>query len=103
MTTTFSASPAYVIVSASLSRQTDKLEELKTVLGDDLAGVRVGMKPHTFMSEVLEIIEDVRRVGARIIITLGGGTLSDAAKMVSFVGSPLNPLQRETRSTLTIK
>ncbi|KAL9105591.1 MAG: hypothetical protein Q9227_009249 [Pyrenula ochraceoflavens] len=80
----FHASRAYVIASASLSKQTDKLDQLKAALGNKLVGLRIGMKPHTYMSEVLEVINDVRRVEGDIIITLGGGSLIDAAKLVSF-------------------
>ena len=43
------------------------------------------MKPHTFMSEVLEIVEDARELDADLIVTLGGGSLIDAAKVVAFV------------------
>ena len=43
------------------------------------------MKPHTCMSEVLEVIENVRRVDANLIVTLGGGSLIDGAKAIGFV------------------
>ena len=90
---TFRASRAYVLASRSLARDTDKLERLEEALGDKLVGLRVGMKPHTYMSEVLEIVQDARRLDADIIVTLGGGSLSDAAKIVAFVRrqDPLQP------------
>lgn len=85
--TYFHASKIYVICSGSLSRNTDALERLKTALGDKLAGVRIGMKPHTLWSEVVEIINDAKSVGADLLVTLGAGSLTDAAKIVSFVRS----------------
>lgn len=38
-----------------------------------MAGVRVGMKTHTLVGEVLEVVEEAGRVGADLIVTLGGG------------------------------
>ncbi|KAI1754147.1 putative Fe-containing alcohol dehydrogenase [Xylaria castorea] len=74
----------YVIASASLAKNTPHLDSLKDALGARLAGLRVGMRPHTFWSEVLEITDDVRRLGADCIVTLGAGSLTDAAKIVAY-------------------
>ncbi|KIW09423.1 hypothetical protein, variant [Verruconis gallopava] len=41
------------------------------------------MKPHTYWSEVLEIADECRACNADLIITLGAGSLTDAAKIVS--------------------
>ena len=82
---TFKASRVYIIASTSLARNTSNLKDLENALGYKVVGVRVGMKPHTFMSEVLEIIHDAHKVDIDLIITLGGGSLSDAAKLVAFV------------------
>ena len=79
----------YIICSGSLAKNTSNLKDLQQALGRTVAGVRVGMKPHTFVSEVLEIVEDARAVDADLIVTLGGGSLSDAGKVVAFVS--LNP------------
>jgi hypothetical protein len=86
--TYFNASKVYVICSGSLSRNTDALDRLKTALGNKFAGVRIGMKPHTLWSEVVEIINDAKSVGADLLVTLGAGSLTDAAKIVSFVVPP---------------
>ncbi|KAI0190152.1 putative Fe-containing alcohol dehydrogenase [Xylaria flabelliformis] len=74
----------YVIASASLAKNTPHLNTLKDALGVRLAGLRVGMRPHTFWSEVLEVIDDVRRSGADCVVTLGAGSLTDAAKIVVY-------------------
>lgn len=87
---TFSASRVYVIISGSLARNTDALDRLGTRLGaGKVVGVRRGMKSHTLWSEVLEIVDDVRRTDADLIVTLGGGSLTDGAKVVAFVCRPL--------------
>lgn len=98
--TYFHASKVYVICSGSLSRNTDALERLKTALGDKFAGVRIGMKPHTLWSEVVEIINDAKSVRADLLVTLGAGSLTDAAKIVSFVRPPSN--QTYKKMVLTV-
>lgn len=86
--TTFKASRVYIISSSSLARNTQALVSLQQALGDKLVGTRVGMKPHTLWSEILEVVHDAREVNADLIITVGGGSLTDGAKVISFVRSP---------------
>ncbi|KAL3446554.1 alcohol dehydrogenase [Aspergillus insuetus] len=84
---TFDAKRVYVICSGSLARNTDSLDRLAETLGKvkvSIVGKRVGMKPHTLWSEVLEITEDARACEADLILTLGGGSLTDGAKVVAF-------------------
>ncbi|KAF2093769.1 Dehydroquinate synthase-like protein [Rhizodiscina lignyota] len=80
---TFNAKRVYIIASKSLSTNTDALERLKKALGDKVAGVRVGMTPHTLWSEILEIAEDAGKVDADLIITLGAGSLTDGSKIIA--------------------
>ena len=81
----------FLMVSNSLSRNTDAVGRLESALtGGDvhIAGVRVGMKPHTYYSEVLQVAQEVRDAGADSIVTVGGGSLIDGAKAISLVSSP---------------
>lgn len=80
----FKASRIFIICSGSLAKNTSHLEDLQNALFGKLAAVRIGMKPHTLMSEVMEIIRLARSVDADMIVTLGGGSLIDAAKAVAF-------------------
>ena len=98
---TFKASRVYIIASASLSKQTDALKDLQKALDGKVAGVRIGMKSHTFLSEVVDVTLDAQKVDADLIVTLGGGSLSDAAKLVAFV-STLSRRQ-ETHPTTDVK
>lgn len=84
----FKASRIFIICSGSLAKNTSHLEDLQNALFGKLAAVRIGMKPHTLMSEVMEIIRLARSVDADMIVTLGGGSLIDAAKAVAFVSHP---------------
>ncbi|KAI0138757.1 putative Fe-containing alcohol dehydrogenase [Hypoxylon sp. NC0597] len=42
------------------------------------------MKPHSLWSEILEIVDDTKKCEADLIVTLGAGSLTDAAKIVSY-------------------
>jgi len=85
---TFKADRPYIIASGSLSRNTDNVEKLKNALeatGALVAGIRKGMTPHTLWSEILEVVRDCREMNADLIVTLGAGSLTDAAKIVALV------------------
>jgi alcohol dehydrogenase class IV len=84
VTNTYHASKVYVIVSNSISK-TENFSALKDALGDKIVGVRYGIKPHTPWDDVSDIIKDVKAKGADIIVTLGAGSLTDGAKVISFV------------------
>ncbi|KAL3481523.1 hypothetical protein BJX99DRAFT_253447 [Aspergillus californicus] len=82
---TFHARRVYVICSRSLAQKTSILVELDRVFGTSsisLVGQRVGMKPHTLWSEVLDIAAEARACEADVFLTIGGGTLTDGAKAV---------------------
>ncbi|KAJ6451159.1 hypothetical protein C8R45DRAFT_1057158 [Mycena sanguinolenta] len=74
----------YILASGTLSHTTNLLQDLKSGLDAMVVGERIGMTPHTLVSEVVEVLHDVRRTGADCIVTLGGGSLSDAAKAITF-------------------
>jgi alcohol dehydrogenase class IV len=82
---TFQASRVYVIASGSLSKNTQHVGHLKQALGERVVATRVGMTPHTLWSEILEIAEECRNVDADLIVTLGAGSLTDGAKIISLV------------------
>lgn len=72
----------YLLASKTLSEKTDSLDRLKAALGPRVKGVRTGMTPHTIFQECLGVTENAKAVGADTIVTLGAGSLSDAAKFV---------------------
>jgi alcohol dehydrogenase class IV len=82
---TFAADRVYILASGSLCRNTKFVQQLQDALGGRVAGVRKGMTPHTLWSEVLEVADECRRVKADLLITIGGGSLTDAAKLVALV------------------
>lgn len=82
---TFKAKRAYVIASRSLSKSGDYLSRLEKALGDCHVGTWVGIGPHTPLDELMPIIEDMREKEADCLITLGGGSLTDGAKIIVYV------------------
>jgi alcohol dehydrogenase class IV len=79
------ATKVYIICSKSLSKNTNALSRLQTALGDKVVGVRIGMDPHTHWNQVLEIVRDAAPKKPDAIITLGAGSLTDAAKMICWM------------------
>lgn len=82
---TFNASRVYIIASKTLSTKTDALKRLETALDGKVVGRRIGMTPHTLWSECLEVTEETRKLDVDLLITLGAGSLTDAAKIISLV------------------
>ena len=82
---TLDCSRVYIIASNSLSKNTDALQRLQSALGDRVVGVRVGMTPHTHWNQVLEIARDASPKKPDCIVTLGAGSLTDAAKVICWM------------------
>ncbi|KAN0099552.1 Dehydroquinate synthase-like protein [Hyaloscypha variabilis] len=80
------SSRIYVLVSKSLATKSDSLKKLKKTLGEKIVGIRVGIGAHTPISECLEMINEIKGLdgGIDCIITLGGGSVTDAGKLVRF-------------------
>ncbi|KAJ7763567.1 putative Fe-containing alcohol dehydrogenase [Mycena maculata] len=82
---TFHAQRVFIIASSTLARTTSALDDLQAALGTKVVGVKSGLKAHTYFSDVIAIAQECRKLDADLIVTLGGGSLSDAAKMVSLI------------------
>jgi alcohol dehydrogenase class IV len=82
---TFNASRTYILASRTLANSTSALRDLQNVLGERVAGVKTGLKSHTSWDDVLAMKRECVELGVDVIVTLGGGSLSDAAKLLSLV------------------
>lgn len=74
----------YLLISRSLADTTNVLSLVQAQLGQCLVGHRIGMKPHTLWSELWEILQEARPLDIDLIATVGAGSLTDAAKVVSW-------------------
>jgi maleylacetate reductase len=77
------ARAVFVLASGTLARETDLVERLRRVLGNRLAGVCARIGAHTPRADVVAAANAAREAGADLIVTLGGGSVTDAAKMVA--------------------
>jgi maleylacetate reductase len=76
------AQSVFILASGTLARETDTLERLRQMLGNRVAGVYAKIGAHTPRTDVVAAANAAREAGADLIVTLGGGSVTDAAKMV---------------------
>jgi maleylacetate reductase len=76
------ARAVFVLASGTLSRETDLVERLRQMLGNRFAGLCAKIGAHTPRDDVVAAANSARESGADLIVTLGGGSVTDAAKMV---------------------
>ncbi|KFY89105.1 hypothetical protein V498_06525, partial [Pseudogymnoascus sp. VKM F-4517 (FW-2822)] len=118
------ATKVYVLASRSLATNSNSLTVLEKALNGRVVGEHVGMTAHTPISECLEIIGAIRKLDGALfrsvdcLITLGGGSVTDAGKLIRFAlaneaytddeintlwgGHSHNPTQREQITPPTI-
>ena len=75
-------SRAFLMVSGTLNRNTDEIENIRNSLGRRYVGSFDAMPPHTPREAVVAAAEQARAAGADIIVTVGGGSITDGAKAV---------------------
>jgi maleylacetate reductase len=78
------ANSVFLLASGTLERETDMVDQLRTALGNRLAGVCARIGAHTPRVDVVAAANAARAAGADLLVTLGGGSVTDAAKMVAF-------------------
>lgn len=76
------AQAVYMLASGTLARQTDVLDQLRAALGNRLAGLCSKVGAHTPRADVVTAANEARAVKADALATIGGGSVTDAAKMV---------------------
>jgi len=72
----------FLLASGTMNRTTDEVSRVCAELGDRYAGLYDRMPPHTPRDAVVEAANQAREAGADLIVTFGGGSLTDAGKMV---------------------
>jgi maleylacetate reductase len=76
------AHAVFVLASSTLARTTDVVERLRQALGNRYAGLHARIGAHTPRTDVVEAANAARAAGADLLVTVGGGSVTDAAKMV---------------------
>src|ERR1700688_479608 len=70
------------MVSVTLNRETDEIEKIRRALASRCVGTFDAMPPHTPRQAVIAATEQARAVKADLIVTVGGGSITDGAKAV---------------------
>jgi len=73
----------FLIVSRTLNTQTDAIAKLRNALGDRFAGLFDGIPQHTSREVVATATRAALDAEADLLVAVGGGSVVDAAKMIS--------------------
>lgn len=72
----------FVLASDTLRTKTDEIARIEKALGSRHAGTWSGMPPHAPRTSVLAAADAAREAEADLIVTVGGGSVTDAGKIV---------------------
>ena len=72
----------FVMASGTLNRKTDEVAKMRAALGERCAGVFDRMPSFTPRGAVLEAAAEARAARADLVVTFGGGSVTDGGKMV---------------------
>lgn len=76
------ASRAFLMVSGTLNRQTGEIDKIRAALGSRCGAVFDAMPSHTPREAVISATIAARANNADLIVTVGGGSITDGAKAV---------------------
>lgn len=87
------AKKVFILASSTLREDTDEIDKIERALGDRHGLTFSGIAPHAPRSDVLKAADAAREAGADLIVSIGGGSATDAAKIVSLL------LKHDVRTT----
>lgn len=73
----------FLMVSNTLNNKTEEIEMVRRALGSLCTGTFDSMAPHTPRGDVIAATRAARESGADLIVTIGGGSVTDGAKSVT--------------------
>ena len=76
------AQRVFILASGTLNRKTDEVARMRAALGARCAGVFDRMPSFTPRAAVLEATAEARAVKADLVVTFGGGSVTDGGKML---------------------
>ncbi len=76
------AARGFLMVSGTLNRQTGEIEKIRKALGSRCVATFDAMPPHSPREAVIAAAQQARAAGADLIVTVGGGSITDGAKAV---------------------
>lgn len=76
------AKRVFILCSSFLNRQTDEIRRIEAALGDRHAATHDGIQPHAPRGDVLAAANQARAAKADLVVTVGGGSVTDAGKIL---------------------
>ena len=74
------AQRALIVASTTIATRTDLIAAIEAELGDAVAGIFTGCLEHTPIDTAIACATAIRRAGADVVVTVGGGTPIDTVK-----------------------
>lgn len=81
--TRLGAQRAFVVTSPSVAGHTDVVRRIRDLLGDALAEVFTGIRPHVPYGCLQAGLDRLRASGADVVVSVGGGSTVDAARALA--------------------
>jgi len=72
----------FALASSTLAATLPIADTLRAALGERFAGLFTGIRAHTPRDDVIAAAAKAREAGADLIVPIGGGSVTDAGKMV---------------------
>ena len=79
----YDANRVFLLASGTLNRNTDEIDKIRRSLGNKCVGEFFDMSPHTPRKDVIAATKLAMEKTADLIVTFGGGSLTDAAKAIA--------------------
>ena len=73
----------FVLASRTINSKTEEVEKVRKALGDRFAGVCDDMPAHSPRDAVVSCASAARDAGCDLLITIGGGSVTDGGKVVT--------------------
>ncbi|MFN7399334.1 MAG: iron-containing alcohol dehydrogenase [Sandaracinobacter sp.] len=73
----------FILCSRHLAEKTSEIGAIEAALGNRHAATHHGIRPNAPRSDVLAATEAARAAGADLVVTVGGGSVTDAGKIVT--------------------
>ena len=73
----------FLLASGTMREKTDEITNIERALGARHAATFSGIRPHAPRSDVLKAVETARECNIDLIVTIGGGSGTDAGKIVA--------------------
>lgn len=76
------AGKVFILASSHLNQKTDEIRRIEVALGKRHAATHDGIRPHAPRGDILKAADHARSVGADLVVTVGGGSVTDAGKIL---------------------